>query len=80
MAQQKAQDGTFNAKRAKIVVVLFFKAIYVGHRSSTPFEQKLSTHSIDLGYLLFSLKNYQEALIKYGSGKTEQDILQVKHA
>ena len=65
VTQAKAQDFSFGAKRFKVVVVLFFKAIYMGQRTNTPYEAKLSSHSIDLGNLLYSLKNYQEALVKY---------------
>lgn len=59
MVQQKALDPGFKAKRARVVVVLFMTAVYVGPRcSSAPYETKLSSHSIDFQVLLFFLKHY----------------------
>ena len=62
------------------MVVLFFKAVYTGYRTSAPFETKLSTHSIDLGNLLFSLENYQEAISAHFGLNKEEARLRVKHA
>ena len=62
VVQLKAKDASFKAKRAKVVIVLFMRAIYIGSRSSTPYESKLSSHSIDLQTWLYNLKNYQEVL------------------
>ena len=58
LVKKKAQDASFKARRAKVVIVLYMKAIYIGSRSSTPYESKLSTHSIDLQTWLQNFKNY----------------------
>lgn len=58
IVQEKAKDCSFEAKRAKIVVVFYFKAVYVGSRSNSAHEAKLSSHSIDFCNLLYRLKSY----------------------
>ena len=62
---------TFGAKRAKIIIVLYFRAVYMGMRTNNPYEVKLSTHSIDFCYLLFQLKNYQNTLAQSWGIETE---------